>query len=496
MRKIIPIVLAIAVLLPLACRRDFLDIKPQGELTSENFFSNPEQAVWAVNAIYAYLRHNVTPLHFLGMTDIISDDADKGSDANDAIFLNDLDFFTMDPGHQTVLSVWKTQYTGIARANICLEKIPSVPGITQALSNRLQGEARFLRAHLYFNLVRWYGGVPLITRTLTPDEYNQSRASAGDVYASIIEDLRTAIELLPERSQQSSADLGRATKGAARGMLSKVYLTIEDYANAEKYALEVVQSGQYVLYPRYADIFMPVGEHCSESMFEIGCKDVESWEGRCEFNMVQGVRGIPNLGWGFNRPSDNLVAQYENGDPRREATILYVGEVLPDGSAIVQDNPLLINERYNQKAWVPAHVGLQDNGPGNQRILRYADVLLVLAEALNEQGRGAEALEYLNMIRKRARGTNNFILRDITETQQAPLRHMIWRERRAELAMEQHRWFDLVRQVRKDPDYMLPRLKSIQPMFDRFDPAKHLLMPIPQSEIDLSGQRIMQNPMY
>ncbi len=102
--------------------------------------------------------------------------------------------------------------------------------------------------------------------------------------------------------------------------------------------------------------------------------------------MVQGVRGVPNLGWGFNRPSDDLIAEYEPGDPRRQATIIYVGEVLPDGSTIVQDNPEILNERFNQKAWVPAHAGLQDNGPGNIRILRYADILLLAAEAYNEIG--------------------------------------------------------------------------------------------------------------
>src|SRR5690606_25786734 len=149
-----------------------------------------------------------------------------------------------------------------------------------------------------------------------------------------------------------------------------------------------------------------------------------------------------------------------------------------------------------QKAWVPAHVGLQDHGPGNQRLLRYSDVILILAEALNEQGRAGDALTYLNMVRKRARGTNNFILPDVTVTDMRELRHRIWRERRVELAMEHHRWFDVIRQMEVDAEYMLPRLKAIMPQFDRFDPMKHLLMPIPQTEIDLSGQAMGQNPGY
>ena len=204
--------------------------------------------------------------------------------------------------------------------------------------------------------------------------------------------------------------------------------------------------------------------------------------------MIQGVRGMPNLGWGFNRPSDNLVADYEPGDPRRQATIIYEGEVLPDGSTIVQPNPEVLNARYNQKAWVPPHPGLQDNGPGNIRILRYSDILLLAAEAYNETGNSGLALEYLNQVRARARGTNNFILPDITTTDQVALREIIYGERRVELAMEQQRWFDLARWGRI-ADVMAP----LRPQFKA---DRHTLLPIPQSEIDLTGGIIMQNPNY
>lgn len=199
------------------------------------------------------------------------------------------------------------------------------------------------------------------------------------------------------------------------------------------------------------------------------------------------MRGTPNLGWGFNRPSDDLVASYERSDPRRDATILYVGEVLPDGSDIVQDNPNMINERYNQKAWVPEHPGNLGNGPGNIRVLRYADVLLMAAEALNENGKSAQALPYLNEVRARARGNRN-VLPDITTTDQNELREIIWRERRSELAMEQHRWFDLLRQDRAD--------EVMKALGKDFVEGKHELLPIPATEIDLSGGLIQQNPGY
>ena len=210
--------------------------------------------------------------------------------------------------------------------------------------------------------------------------------------------------------------------------------------------------------------------------------------GATPYNMVQGVRGVPNLGWGFNRPSDELIKSYEAGDPRRQATIIYVGEVLPDGATIVQDNPEILNERFNQKAWVPNHPGLQDNGPGNIRLLRYADILLLCAEAANEVNNTQKALDYVNMTRKRARGTNTFILKDITTASQNDLRIAIRKERRSELAMEQQRWFDLQRWGNQNDAMMLAG--------KAFVTDKHEYLPIPQTEIDLSGGNLKQNNGY
>ncbi|HHB51705.1 MAG TPA: RagB/SusD family nutrient uptake outer membrane protein, partial [Saprospiraceae bacterium] len=150
--------------------------------------------------------------------------------------------------------------------------------------------------------------------------------------------------------------------------------------------------------------------------------------------------------------------------------------------------PNILNERYNQKAWVPAHSGGNGNGPGNIRVLRYADILLIAAEALNENDNPTEALKYLNMVRARARGNNNFILKDISETDKFKLREIIYHERRVELAMEQHRWFDLIREG---------NVADIMTALDKvFIIGKHELMPIPQSEIDLSGGTMTQNPGY
>jgi tetratricopeptide (TPR) repeat protein len=469
------------------CSKDFLEKKPKGQLTSDSFFQTEEHAVQATNAVYNLLRDwEVHVFSYIGLTDIVSDDADKGSTPNDATFLLEIDNFTFDDGNITFSTVWSGYYRGIYRANLALQGIPKIPSMDEALRERLLGENKFLRAYYYFKLVRWFGGVPLITEPLEPDEFKQPRATAQEVYDLIIRDLSEAAEVLPER--YTGDDLGRATRGAAKGLLAKVYLTLGDFPNAEQLAMEVINSGTYDLYPDYEGLFQPEGENSVESVFEVQSEAFETGGGGSQYNQVQGVRGTPNLGWGFNRPSDDLVAAYESGDPRRDATILYVGEVLPDGSAIVQDNPEIVNERYNQKAWVPEHAGGLGNGPGNIRILRFADILLIAAEALNENGKPDQALPLLNKVRARARGNRTGILPDVTTTDQTQLRLRIWKERRVELALEQHRWFDLLRQQRA-ADVMKAIGKN-------FVEGKHERFPIPRTEIDLSGGLLEQNPGY
>lgn len=484
--------LAALFLLASACEKEFLERAPKGQLTFDTYFETPDHAVWATNAIYQNFRSwDMCAFPWIGITDVISDDADKGSTENDALYLLEIDDFTFDATNQAFSGAWSGHYRTIFRANLAIENIPGID-MDEELRGRLVGEAKFLRAYTYFRLVQWFGELPLITTPLNEDEYfTQERRPVAEAYNLIERDLLDAIDALPEKSEYADGDLGRATKGAARGILAKLYMLKKDYVNAEKYSLEVISSNEYSLLPRYADNFLPVGEHGSESIFEIGAVAIQAavaGPGATPFNMIQGVRGIPNLGWGFNRPSDDLVAAYEPGDPRRQATIIYVGEVLPDGLTLVEDNPEILNERYNQKAWVPAHAGLQDNGPGNLRLLRYSDILLLAAEALNENGKPADALLYLNQVRQRARGSNNFILPDITTTGQGELREIIYHERRVELAMEQQRWFDLLRWGRAE--------QVMTAVGKNFMPNKHELLPIPQSEIDLSGGLLQQNKGY
>lgn len=475
-----------------SCSDEFLDRKPKGNLTSDTFFENEEQAIWAVNAIYANFRSwEYCGLPYLGATDIISDDADKGSTENDGPYLNEMDQFLFNPTNETFSTIWKGHYRTISRANIAINRIPAVQ-MPETLKARILGEAKFLRAFNYFRLVQWFGDLPLITSELTDDVYfTQKRSPKEDVYKQIEKDLLDAISSLPERSKYTAENLGRATKGAAKGILAKLYMLQNKYTEALNLCEEIISSNEYSLLQSYGQIFTAQGENGSESIFEIGAVALQAsivGSGATPYNMVQGVRGVPNLGWGFNRPSDDLISNYESGDPRRQATIIYVGEVLPDGQTIVQDNPEILNERFNQKAWVGRHAGLQDNGPGNIRILRLADIILLAAEAANELGQTDKSLQYINIIRKRARSNNNFILKDLTTTDNSKLRQEIRRERRSELALEQHRWFDLLRWGIAE--------EVMTKLGKGFIAPKHEVFPLPQTEIDLSGGNLSQNPGY
>ncbi len=479
--------LPVAVLLLVSCGDSFLDKKPLGKLTTANFFETQDHAILATNALYEHMRSwEVHVFAYIGMTDIVSDDADKGSFANDAAFLGEIDELTLNASNLAPLTVWQGYYQGIFRANNAIENIPGID-MNPVLRDRLVAECKMFRAYFYLNLVRWFGDVPLITEPLDPSQFTQPRVPVADVYNQIEQDLLDAVAVLPEKSQYPTAELGRVTKGSARALLARTYLAQDDFVNTEKYALEVINSGQYTLYPIYAKIFQLVGEHSSEAVFEIG--STTGAINSSQYNQVQGSRGTPNLGWGFNRPSNNLVSSYEQGDPRRDATILYPGETLPDGSAVVEDNPDIVNERYNQKAWVPlAPSGDNFEGQGNLRLIRYADVLLMAAEALNENGNPTQGLVYLNMVRARARGTSMTALPNVTTTDKNALRTRIWNERRSELAMEQIRWFDLLRQGRAE--------SIMTGVGKNFISPKHLLFPIPQVEIDLSSGNLGQNEGY
>lgn len=470
---------------------DFLQKDPQGELTQEAFPVTASDALLATNAVYVTVRTWTYHSGGYPILDIMSDDAHKGSNPNDQLpTVGPYETFTHTTTQDGLDRWWSALYEGIKRANVVIEKVPSI-NMNEQLRNRYIAEASFLRGLFYFDLVRAFGGVPKVTST-TPAT-KTPRSTDAEIYELIISDLEFAAQHLPEKSLYAPDDAGRATKGAAKSLLARVYLFMGDYKNVEKYALEVIASDEYDLEDDFADANGKNGEHGIESVFEIGAMEVEGAGGN-QYANTQGVRGSPNRGWGFNRPSLDLRYSFEEGDPRLDATIIDLGETL-DGIFIIGDGTtpdvVVVNgivtevECYNQKVWYPGTNTITQWGH-NRRLIRYADVLLMAAEALNENDKPGDALPFLNKVRERARGGNNSILPDVTVTGKNALRNAILEERRHELALEGHRFWDLVRTGRA--------ATVLGPL--GFQTGKHELLPIPQNEIDISQGSLQQNPNW
>jgi starch-binding outer membrane protein, SusD/RagB family len=491
MKKITYIFISISFLVFSGCEK-FLELSPQGELTQEAFPINQGDAQLATNAAYSTLRDWIYHSGGFPIPDIMSDDAHKGSNPNDGLnTVGPYNNFTHTTTQDGLDRWWAALYQGIKRANVVIEKVPEIE-MDNDLKSRFIGEARFLRGLYYFDLVRAWGGVPLVTTTVVPLQV--PRASIEEVYELVEQDLLFAVSNLPEKSGYSSNDLGRASKGAAKALLARFYLFKGDFVNAEKYALEVIQSNEYDLEPNFEDANGKNGEHGVESVFEIGAMETEGVVGN-QYANTQGVRGTPNRGWGFNRPSLDLRYAFEEDDPRLKLTIIDLGDVI-DGILILGDGTtpdetfdeqgnLIEVECYNRKVWIPGTSTNTQFGH-NRRLIRFSDVLLMAAEALNENGKSGEALVHLNRVRNRARHGNNDILPDITTTNKDELRDLILFERRVELAMEGHRFWDLVRTGRA-PQILVP-LGFVQ--------GKHELLPIPQNEVDISQGTLSQNPNW
>ncbi|MCF8371373.1 MAG: RagB/SusD family nutrient uptake outer membrane protein [Bacteroidales bacterium] len=473
-----------------SCKKDFLEIKPQGILTEAVFLKTENDAVLATNAIYNSAREWNFYTGGYPILDILSDDANKGSNPGDGAFLNLFETFQFTPSNGDISRWYSALYKTIRRTNIVIEKVPEI-NMDEALKLRLVSEAKFIRAYCYFNLVVAFGDVPLVLITNPPADLD--RTSKEQIYNEvIITDLQSAIDNLPEKSEYPSDDLGRATKGAARATMAKVYLYRGDFEKTATYALDVINSNEYSLEPDFSDAFSLEGQFGVESIFEIGAFPEENFtNGGNQYANTQGVRGSPNKGWGFNRPSVDLINSFEAGDLRKDATVIFLGETI-DGVLIegdvntpdvtyTDDTETVIKEMetYNQKVWTPGITTVEEWGY-NVRLIRYAEVLLFAAEALNENGNPAEALVYLNEVRTRSG------LSPIASTDVNTLRELIWKERRSELAMEGSRYFDLVRQNRAEA--VLGPLGFVK--------GKHELFPIPQNEIDISGGKLQKNPNW
>ena len=497
-------IIAFMVLLITSCKK-YLDNAPQGELTDAEISTNPNAAADLTNGVYnslwlgdAFGGADVHSLSFIMLTNVASDDADKGSSPTDYSPAIEVDNFTLGANNSIVNGIWLGYYQAIARANQALTNLPASP-LEATAKNKLIGEVRFIRAYLYFNLVRFFGGIPKIERVPTPQEANspqfQTRTSKDSIYQFIVDDLQFAVDNLPIKGQTA---VGKATKGAAQSLLAKVYLYQKKWQQAYDLTNAVIsgQSGAYDLLPQYENIWRQVGANSVESIFEVetgtnaACNAAINVYSNSQGPRAGGKRGWQDLGFGFNNPSLSLANAYEPNDKRRSGTIIFInpspqGTVLWDGFRVPSQDSVE-NSRYNYKAYhsrtLEASCGNNDRLPKNLRILRFGEVLLLNAEASNELGKTSDAQTSLNKIRQRA-GLGN-----ITGLSQAALRDTIWHERRVELAMEHDRFFDMVRQG-KAGQLLRAQGKS-------FVDGKNEVFPIPQQQIDLSNGYLKQNPGY
>ncbi len=479
-----------------ACDKEFLEKSPIVGTTEENFYRNEADAIASVNAAYASLQFQLSPAgHFRWFWgDIMSDDAEKGGGGdNDVFALLLLERFQGQSNTDLLESEWGANYEGIYRANVVLEKVPPIE-MDQALKARILAEAKFIRAWNFYNLVTMFGGVPLADHVLAPSEYNMPRATADQVWTLIESDLTEASVALWKRSEYPLADLGRITHGAALSLLCKTYLWRQKWPEAKVAAEAVINSNEYVLVADYADIFPVYGENNSESVFEIQYMNASggNWgknnanEGTFT-NVFTRARG-QFAGYGFNIPTQDFVDEFfKEGfeDPRLVSTVFRLGDQMGDRGVFTIDaaagSPYLYYSKkyFNNKSEDAPFGDPNPNGGTNDRVIRYSDVLLMHAEASYHTGDAEGARNSLNQVRARVS------IPDISFSGPALL-DAIYRERRLELGMEAHRFFDLVRTERA-PEV----LGSMG-----FTTGVHELFPIPQSQIQATNGALMQNNGY
>lgn len=474
-----------------ACSDEFLNVVPETFVTSTTFFQSQADFTQAVNGTYSALRSLYGNAYVMG--EMRSDNTHYILKTNDRgpqnIEREQIADFIDLPENQFTANKYNACYSLIARANSVLATIDGVTFDETAKKN-LKGQALFLRAFAYFELVQYYGDVPLhLTPVADQSGTALPRSPKTDVYKQLISDATAAAGLLPGFAQQEK---GRVTSGSAAMLLGYVHMTLKQYTEAERWLRTVTQAG-YSLLPDYASVFDPANKNNAESIFEVqylqGNQGLQSnftyqfIPGLTNTSVITGITGNNQTFGGWNTPTDDLLASYESGDKRKLASI---AEGYTDAGGVFVKQPFI-------KKYLHAHAQF-NNTNNNWPVYRYADALLLLAECLNEQGKTAQALPFINLVRQRAGLTAT------SETDQVRLRDEIARERRVELAFENHRWLDLVRTgkaievmtafgvaQKKKFAYLLPQSYSVT--------ANRLLFPIPQRERTLFPD-LTQNPGY
>jgi hypothetical protein len=481
MKKIFIIPTLLLLVIVISCSKE-LELTPH-QIYYDNFYQTEEDALNAVNTVYDVLGTvNQYSNTLWLLQDISSDDCNARPTLDDPN-LHQFTTYNIQPSNNYLAGIWQSSYLGISRANVVLEKVPAI-NMDSAIRERAVGEARFLRGVFYFNLVRLFGEVPIITvpvsASLTDEEIYLAKSPVSAVYARIIEDLTMAAERLPLKYTNAN-DKGRASRGAAWGLLSKVYLTTNDWANASLYASKVIDSKQYSLNADYISNFKEVNKNGKESVFEVQFyKKANSENSQM---VIAGLPSIPGLfaaGTETMLPTTDLLNSFETGDHRKDVTFF--------SSYWFYTFEPHIWKYWDQDAYKPSAT---TQSGADFFVMRFSEILLMYAEALNEANSGptAEAYTAVNLVRARARNGKTGILPDLAGLDHDAFKKAVLNERRHEFVSEGHRWYDLVR-----TGTLIESVKRAKG--DISNPTSiNYVFPIPQRELD-NNKNLKQNEGY
>ena len=461
----------LAVALTLSACDSFVDKAPISNPTKEQFYDTPADFETALNGAYAALQQEGTfSRNFWVLFEMRSDNTDQGPDQTGlarTLFL--INQFQETTTNGVVQQTWLDAYDGIERCNVILDNVENLSDSN--LQDQVRGEALFLRSLLYYHLAVGFGNVSLRTTATTgPDDAATatSQVPAEEVYTQIASDLETAQDLLPNRSELSTGEIGTATSGAANALLGRVYLTLGQSSDAETALRRVVQSNEYRLLDNYGDLWGPDNENNAESIFEVQYTAGGSGEGS-PFTNTFSPSAVLQTGEGLaeNRPTPSLVDAYAEGGERRAASI---------DTTYQDEEGETVNARYITKFESDPFANF--DAENNWVVLRYADVLLMLAEAIGPSG---EAWDLIDEVRNRA---------GLADAQRTDFYETLLAERRVELAFENHRWPDLKRFNQYLSGVAEDRLGVEVNDLSGFN----LLYPIPQREVDVAD--LTQNDGY
>jgi len=509
MKKILKGILICGVAVLSSCNSDFLNVTPEGLLSTDVLTSNEENIDLLVNECYASLnwRYYRWGQMYFSTHEICGDDMRTGSVSD----FSQLENFNYTTSNYMIERYWDRMYQYLNNCNQVIDLVKSKKFTDTDLANKAEAQAMFFRAYYNFDLLQTFGTFPLRDHVPLASEYDIPKSTESEEYTLIISDLKFAIDKLPTKSQWGTSNNGRISKGTAEGLLARVYINQQDYSNAYAYLKDIINSGEYSLYPGNVDtngnnngfhsLFSKANLYSNENMMP-GHYTYQNIAGRTRNPYVE-WQGIPSTDSKYGSycivPDDNCLKAFEDSDPRMKATIFYKGDKVdglnaninwPAGYDIANCKVIFPYSDWDQSDFFVQAL--------NKPFMRYAEVLLMAAECANELGDVSAALNYLELIRYRARGNKTSVeagvLPKVTTTDKVELRHKIWNERRVELMFEGFRWNDLCRYEKVESGYMTNIMKAYGKTNFNYD--KYSKFPIPANRISSSNGILKQNPEW